>query len=182
MAFVRPTSQPSRVVAGDTWAWDLSDSTYQASEGWTLALRIAGRDVVPWQPSYVVVAGNTYQLTLPPAATESIRFGNYAVSATFTLAGARYTRSFASITVLANPAAAAAGDRQSWAETLLFVVNERISGRVSDDVQYYNIEGRAVNLIPIGELLALQSRLRSEVNRLRRLGKAAVERWYFSNG
>lgn len=173
--------QPTRLSAGDTWAWDHADATYPATAGYTLSLAINGPGQLVWAAGYVTVVGAVYQITIAATATAALPAGVYTVTAVYTKGAERYSRALGRLVVLANPATLAPGETQSWAEQTLAVVEARIAGRVDDDIVNYSIQGRSVGLIPMEELFAMRNRLVATINRRRRGGKRAVTRAVFVN-
>lgn len=69
---------------------------------------------------------------------------------------------------------AAAGAFNSWEEKTLAVVEAALSGRMTSDIQSYQIAGRAVTKIPITELLQIRGTLRSVIWRQTNPGKLGV--------
>lgn len=168
MTVTLPTAPPSAAVAGDTWTWTDTSSDYPASEGWVLAYRIAGPDVVTWSSGYVAASGDTSTVTIPAATTASLRAGSYRVVATYTLSGARYSVECARLTVTANPDTLAAGDTVSWAETTLAAIESFLGGHLEGGVQSYMVGQRQLQHIALGELITMRNNLRAEVAAQRR--------------
>ena len=168
MTVTLPTAPPSAAVAGDTWTWTDTSSDYPASEGWVLAYRIAGPDVVTWSSGYVAASGDTSTVTIPAATTASLRAGSYRVVATYTLSGARYSVECARLTVTANPDTLAAGDTVSWAETPLAAIESFLGGHLEGGVQSYMVGQRQLQHIALGELITMRNNLRAEVAAQRR--------------
>ena len=168
MTVTIPTAPPSAAVAGDTWTWTDTSSDYPASEGWVLAYRIAGPDVVTWSSGYVAASGDTSTVTIPAATTASLRAGSYRVVATYTLSGARYSVECARLTVTANPDTLAAGDTVSWAETTLAAIESFLGGHLEGGVQSYMVGQRQLQHIALGELITMRNNLRAEVAAQRR--------------
>ena len=69
-----------------------------------------------------------------------------------------------SVVVTADLAAARAGDLQSWEEKTLAIVEAALAGRLTSDIESYQILGRAVSKIPAKDLLRLRGELRATVS------------------
>jgi hypothetical protein len=78
------------------------------------------------------------------------------------------------INIEPDAAASAAGSFQTFEEKTLAVLETVISGRVTADIEHYQIAGRAVTKIPIKELLELRGTYRALVWRQRHPGKLGV--------
>lgn len=168
MAPTVPSYEPSEATAGDTWRWQITDTTYPTSEGYTLSYAINGASRLAWDSGYRSTTSNTHTITIPATATADLTAGTYELSRIWTgsggSAGLVFTVRLGNLTVLANPATAGAGDRQSWEEKTLTVVEAVLSGRVTDDIVMYQIGGRTVSKLPLQELLALRSSLRAALS------------------
>ena len=168
-----PTAPPSAAVAGDTWTWTDTSSDYPASDGWVLAYRIAGPDVVTWSSGFVATSGGTSTVTIPAATTAPLRAGSYRVVATYTLSGARHSVECARLTVTANPDTLSAGDTVSWAETTLAAIESFLEGHLEGGVSYYQIGNRQITSIPLPELIQMRNSLRAEVA-VQRRGRTGI--------
>jgi hypothetical protein len=67
------------------------------------------------------------------------------------------------INIEPNVATSAAGTFNTWEETTLAVVEAAIAGRLTNDIQSYQIAGRAVNKIPIEELRKIRGQLKNAI-------------------
>jgi hypothetical protein len=173
MTVTIPTAPPCAAVAGDTWTWTDTSSDYPASDGWVLAYRIAGPDVLAWSSGYVATSGATSTVTIPAATTAPLRAGTYRVVATYTLSGARYSVECDRLTVTANPDTLAAGDTVSWAASTLAAIESFLAGHLEGGVSYYQIGNRQITAIPLPELIQMRNNLRTEVAGERR-GRRSV--------
>lgn len=167
MAPTIPTGEPTTVTAGSTWTWKLSHTTYPVSEGWALSYAINGVGKLAWSASYVASSGTDHTVTIPAANTADLPPGTYEFFRVWTgsggTAGQVYTEALPRLAVLANPQTAGAGDRQSWEEKTLAVIETVLSGRITDDIAMYQIGGRTVSKIPFNELVAMRAALRQAV-------------------
>ncbi len=167
-------AMPAKVTAGNYLRYTKALSDYPAPT-WTMKLWLVGAKVVSKD---AVQSGSSFQITLLPADTDSeLTPGVYRwverVSNAAT--GEVYDAASGVVEVLpdvaqATPYAAAtsttaavAGSQQSLAEFHLGIVNDQLGGRLSADMQAYEIAGRRVDMIPYLELKRIQADLRTEV-------------------
>lgn len=165
-----PTTEPTRAIAGDTWRWNRSVADYSPASGWALtyAFRGAGKlDVA----GVANAANNGWEMTVAASATAALKAGVYEWVAYVTKSGERYTVDAGRVTVQPNFALANAGDRQSHAERTLAVIEAAIEGRLTADMEEYQIQGRAVKRIPMALLQTLRNRYAFEVTRQRAGGR-----------
>lgn len=73
-----------------------------------------------------------------------------------------------------NVSVAAAGAFNSWEERTLAVIEAALSGRLTSDIQSYQIAGRSVTKIPVVELLQIRGNLRAVIWRQTNPGKLGV--------
>jgi len=168
MTVTLATSSPVSAVAGDTWTWTDTSTDYPASDGWVVAYRIAGPDVLTWDASWVTTDADLSTIAVPATTTAPLRAGTYRVVKTYTSGAERYSVEEAALTVTANPDTLAAGDTVSWAETTLAVVESFLAGHLEGGVSYYQIGNRQITAIPLPELLQIRNKLRAEVATRRR--------------
>lgn len=130
---------------------------------------------LPWDASYVDTSAGTFAVTIPATATANLPAGRYRWTAIVTGGGGyngqRFTPESGVLTVTADPSQQGAGDAQTFAEKNLAAVEAVLDGRITADVEAYQIGGRSVTAIPIGQLMALRARLRDEVWRERNPGQ-----------
>lgn len=143
-------------------------------EGWVLAYAIKGISALDWDASWVTDDGAEWTVTVPATATRDLGEGVYEWAAAVTLSGARYTVLAGSFHVEPNLELAQAGDRRSHAEKTLAVINAALEGRLTADIQFYQIAGRTVSKIQIAELLKLRSHYTAMVYREQHPGRLGV--------
>lgn len=162
-----PETEPTLATAGDTWRWKITDSTYPVAEGFSLSYAVLGASKLTWDAAWVSSSVSTHTVTIPATATADLAAGRYEITRIWTgsagTAGQVYTTKLAPLTVEPNPATAGAGDRQTWEERHLAVVEAVLSGRITDDIAMYQIGGRTVSKLPLQELLTLRSSLRQAI-------------------
>jgi len=168
-----PITEPTELTAGDSWQWDRTLPGFPPADGWTLryALRGPGRLDIEAQP-----AGGVYQVRVAAAETTKLPAGSYRwAMAVEHEDGRRHTIATGRIQVAAD--FAQLEDGLTHAERTLRVIHAAIEGRLTADIESYSINGRAVNKIPLEQLLKLRGHYRSEVRRERnggRWGRAEV--------
>lgn len=179
MAPITPVGVPSQLIAGDTLLFSVSYGDFPVSEGWTLSMTLAGVGTLQTESGEITEDdGTTWTVTIPASRTRTLaakpgvyRWFHY-MTGSGSYSGRRYTVAEGRIEVLLNPADAADGDFQFQEEKDLAVVEARLAGRLTDDMQAYTIRGRQVVLIPYQELVAERARLKRAVWKLRNPGLA----------
>jgi hypothetical protein len=158
------TTPPTSATAGDTWTWTDTHSLYPAGDGWVLAYRITGPDVLAWSSGWLTVSGNTSTIVIPAASTVRLRAGRYVVHAEYTLSGERHTEACDPLIVAANPATQSAGAYKTQEECELEQVNDAISAMLAGKaVQYYQIGNRQVGNTPLKDLYAIRDALQTKI-------------------
>jgi len=167
------TKIPASFAAGTTVKYTRTYADFPADQGWSLTLHLRGasvRDITatPTDASFSITIGAG-----AAPGTADITPGEYTWEERVTKAGEVFTPpgGAGTVRVLANTATAAAGALQSQAEKDLVIVEAKISGRLTADLEDYQIAGRAVRKIPIKELYKIRDRLRSEIRAARTKGK-----------
>lgn len=156
-----PTTEPARIVAGDTAKWAKSLADYPAGDGWTLSYSL-----VTATNRYTFSAsadGDDHLVTVAAATTAVWVPDPYAWRAQVALSGEVYTVGEGIVTVAA--AFGAAVDARSLARRQLDAVEAMLEGRASSSVAEYSIAGRALKYIPVTDLMVLRDRLRMDVAR-----------------
>src|SRR5262249_44312146 len=75
------------------------------------------------------------------------------------------------INIEPNVATAAAGAFNTWEEQTLAVVEAAIAGRLTSDIQAYQIAGRSVSKIPIEDLRRIRGELKAAIWRIKNPGR-----------
>lgn len=169
MAPTTPTGEPTLLTAGDTWRWRVPDHPdYPQSEGWTLKYSLNALTgsaesridiTATWQTSGD--DANHWLVSVATTVTDTeLDGGNYRLFGYFDGSGTYAGRSErvynATVLIGDNPRNAAAGAFQRHAEKTLAVIEAALEGRLTDDIESYQIAGRAVSKIPIEQLTALR--------------------------
>lgn len=163
-----PTTEPTRIIAGETVKWLTSLPDYPASAGWVLGVTF----ISPGQrySATATASGDDHLVAISAGATALWEPGDYAMRAQVVYGGEVYTVRDVPRIVVA-PAYTAAVDPRSTAARALAAVEAVLEGRASSAVAEYEINGRSLRYMPVAELLALRDRLRADV-----AGEAAAAR------
>lgn len=156
-----PDTEPTELVAGESWQWNKVLADYPPSEGWQLTYLFRGpTDLDAEWDSEVTSSGETYQVRIGKDAT-ALNAGRYRLIGRVDSGTERHYLDAIVLTVRANPETAV--DAGTHAERTLAVIDAALEGRLSDDEEEWQIAGRAVKHIPIDELRRLQKDYRQEV-------------------
>lgn len=175
MAPTTPTGVPSELTAGDSWIWRIADQAdYPQSEGWALKYELNGKVVLhdidaEWQTSGD--DAGYWLVTIAPASTADMEKGRYTLVGRMVGSGdyanREYTVSQTSVVVKQNPRTAIDADFQSHNERTLAILEAAIEGRLTADIQSYQVAGRAVAKIPMTELVQLRATYAAAVHQER---------------
>jgi hypothetical protein len=172
----RLTEVPERINAGTSVELTLGYPDYPADDGWTLVLYFNGTTAnsVTINGADVVANGKNFDVTITAAKTSTMGTGAPADGSGLKWI-ARVTKG--SIIkdadegdVIVDPDPATAGAYQSQAEKDLAAINAVIAGRITSDLESYQIGGRALTKTPLKNLLVLRSSLEARVNAEKRGG------------
>lgn len=161
-----PTTEPTSLRAGDTWAWrreDLSD--YPAGSGWGLTYYC--RNAAAHFDISATADGDAYTVTVAMATTADIVAGDYDWVAVVESATERHEVDRGRLTILPDYSAAAALDGRSFARTLLAAVEAELLSRGSSgrlDLVTSTLADRSLTRDATG-LIKLRSQLLAEVTR-----------------
>jgi hypothetical protein len=175
-----PTTEPAVVRAGDTWKWSKAVDGYTPADGWALKYDFhdvsssAGTNTL-LQFTAAANSNNTgWDITVLAATTAPLLSGNWKWRAYVEKGVEKYTVDVGMMFVEANLATAAAGSQLTQNERMLAAIQLVLSGRATNDIESYQIAGRAVNKIPITELVKLENIYIAKVKQERNPGKFGV--------
>lgn len=179
-----PTIEPTAIAAGNTWRWDRVFSGYTPADGWALKYAFRYVAAVAFTDNQTkldytapaAVNGGGWEITIPKTVgvgpkTEGLTPGTYRWQAYVEKATERYTVAEGVLTVRPNFESAAVGQLQSHAEKTLAIIEAALEGRLTSDIESYQIAGRAISKIPIAELSVLHGKYLSRVQRERNPGQ-----------
>lgn len=161
MAADIPTIEPTRLVAGDTLKFKITLGDYPANESWVLTYTLVKAST---RITFDATANGTDHLvTVAAATTAAYAVGDYDWRAQASKAGEVFTVRTGRIEIVS--AFSAATDARTHARTVLENIEAVLESRASSAVAEYEIAGRRLKNIPIGELLQLRDKYRGEVAR-----------------
>lgn len=147
---------PAQIIAGDSLRLVIAAGNYPASAGWSVALVIqalAGSSPVTVNASD---GSAEWSIAFSSAASALLTPGAYRYLIAATKNGERSTIAVGQVEVLPNPTVAAT-DQRSSARRALDAINAVLEGRASsEDLKYTFADGRALEKVPHGDLLALR--------------------------
>ncbi|WKZ15439.1 MAG: hypothetical protein QY317_16205 [Candidatus Jettenia caeni] len=159
---------PSSLTAGTTLRFQRSYAKYPASAGWAYTFYLAGSSVLS---ASGVANGDAFIITLTATNTANLAEGTYRYTEIVSKDDVKYEVGRGVLPVSLNLATALAGAAQTHAEKTLSVIEAALSGRLTSDLESYQIAGRSVNKIPVKELLQLRGHYASLVWRQRNPGR-----------
>lgn len=157
-----PTTEPTQLVAGDTWTWDRALADYPAPT---------------WSLTYVFVnatqrftidsaaSGTAHRMSLTAAQSSTKIAGDYTWVLFAKSSGQRYQVATGRMTILPNFEADRPFDTRGHARRTLDAIEAVLENRASLDQQAYTINGRSLTRMPIADLLRLRDTYRAEVAR-----------------
>lgn len=161
-----PTTEPTSLRAGDTWAWrreDLSD--YPAGAGWTLKYYF--RNATAYFDVTAAADGDRYAVGVAKATTATRAAGDYDWVAVVESTTERREVDRGRLHVLPDYSAAAVLDGRGFARTLLQAVEAQLLNRATSnqlDLVSSAIADRSLTR-DAGGLITLRSQLLAEVAR-----------------
>lgn len=159
-----PTNEPTRLRAGDTWRWTRSLSDYPAGT-WTLKYRFKH----PTAAGFEITAtadGTDHSISVPASTTTGYTAGDWSWIAWVEGGSSeKYTVDTGTATITPDYRSGAATttlDDRSHARKVLAALEAWIEGH-DPAVAEYEIAGRRMKYIPLGDLLKLRQRYKAEV-------------------
>ena len=176
MAPVTPTGEPVELVVGDSWRWRIPDHPdYPNSESWTLEYDFVGVGILLITDITIAFQtsgddDNHWLVTVTAAKTAVIDDGRYDLFKRFVGSGTHSGRTETigrdgkvggppfSVAIREDPRVATAGMFQTHAERTLVVIESALEGRLTKDLESYQIAGRSISKIPIETLMKMRGR------------------------
>jgi len=158
MTTSRHFSEMTHLFSGDSIYFTESLSHYAT---WSISYRLVGPQAI----SLVATEEPSGIFTVSVSSSISAGYlpGLYSWSAIASLGTERVTLATGKLTVLPNPAAAAAGDQRSHARKVLEAIEAVLERRATEDHLSYTIAGRSLSKIPHAELFDLRQKYRALV-------------------
>lgn len=160
-----PTSEPSTLRAGDTWAWTRSLSDYPAS-AWTLKYQF--KSAAGGFSITATADGDDYAVSVGAATTAGYHSFRGAMSWIAWVEGGsseKYTVDTGTITIdpdYRNGTSTAAFDDRTHAQIVLDAIEAVIEGRATKDQDELQIAGRLLKRTPIPTLLKMRQHYKTE--------------------
>jgi len=126
-----PTSEPLSFYSGDSITWQISNSDYKASDGWTLKydLRKSGVAVLTLTST---ASGDDHLISVSAATTAGYTAGEYEWRSYVTSGSEKYTIATGIIEILANTTAVASSyDWRSTAKKVVDALETALEGTAS---------------------------------------------------
>ena len=168
-----PDNEPASLLCGDTWQWTRTLSDYPAGT-WTLKYRFkcaaaTGFEVV------AAASGTTHAVSVAAATTGAYTAGSYTWTAWVESGAEKYTVDEGTVELKPDYRAGAATlalDDRSHAQKMLDAIEAWLESR-DPAVAEYEIAGRRMKYVPLGELLKLRHQYQGEVNAAEAAAKIA---------
>lgn len=171
-----PDVVPDHFPAGTTVKFTRSFGDFQPSDGWTYTIYLNG--LTQKFNKAATILNNIFQIQFDPSDTASLNPGPFRYAERLTNSGTGEVYDLTGdelvINIEPNVATAAAGAFNSWEEQTLAVVEAAIRGRLTADIQAYQIAGRSVSKIPIAELRTIRGELRAAIWRQNNPGQLGI--------
>ena len=158
----RTNNVPTVWNAGDTLKWDVSVPDYPATDGWTLTYEVKSKN----EHIATITAsadGDGYTVTVPAATSAGYTIGHHHYRAYVTKGSERYTVDSGDLEILKDFEDSGNYDDRTHAEIVLDAIEAVLESRATKDQESYSIAGRSLSRTPIGDLLALRDRYKTEV-------------------
>lgn len=163
MAASVPTTEPTKIVAGDTLKWTKSLGDYPAST-WTLSY-----DLVNSAGQIEITAsadGDVHSVTVAASVTADYGAGTYAWQAYVTSGAERYSVGSGTVEIKTNYAAQGDGyDARSHVKQTLDALEATIKGKASSDQLASSVGGVSLSRMAPAELREWRSFYRAEYAR-----------------
>lgn len=171
-----PDVVPDHFPAGTTVKFSRSLDDFSPSDGWTYAIFLNG--LTQKFNKAATVVDNIFQIEFVPSDTASLNSGPYRYAERLTNSGTGEVYDITGdelvINIEPNVGSAAAGAFNTWEERTLVVVEAAINGRLTSDIQSYQIAGRSVSKIPIQELRQIRGELKAALWRQNNPGQLGI--------
>lgn len=156
-----PDLVPDHFPAGTTVKFTRFFGDFQPSDGWAYTIYLNG--LTQKFNKAATILNNVFQIEFVPTDTAALLPGPYRYAERLFNSGTGEVYDITGdqlvINIGLNVSAAAAGSFNSWEEQTLVVVEAAIRGRLTSDIQAYQIAGRSVSKIPIQELRSIRGQL-----------------------
>lgn len=162
-----PTTEPTKITAGDTVKWSKSVDDYPA-DSFALNYRI-----IPLSGGAPIIVaatadGTDHAITISAATSATFSAGDYrwySYATDIASGEERYSIDHGDLTIFPDPTANIVADLRSHAAKVLSAIKAVLEGTASSDQQNLTIGDKKIERYSIAELLQLRSFYQSEVKR-----------------
>jgi hypothetical protein len=165
MATTAPTTEPTSLRAGDTWAWRREDLSDYPASTWTLKYYF--RNASSKFDITAAASGEAFAVSVAKATTAAYAAGDYDWIAVVETVADRYQVDEGRVDVLPNLATNAVYDARTFARTMLDAVEAALLSKANSaqlDLVQAALADRSMQY-DTAALLSLRSQLRIEVRR-----------------
>lgn len=153
----------SSLIVGDTLDFLTTVADFPPANGWTLKFRLVPRTSGTAITLTATTSGTDYRVQVDPATTAAWTAGEYSWTSWVEKSGARYSVESGTITLLPDPGVVSAYDGRSHAAKVLDSIEAVLENRATQDQMEYQIGGRMLKRMPIGDLMRLRQLYKAEV-------------------
>jgi hypothetical protein len=179
MPAIIPDDVPTVIVAGTTVKYHRSFDDYPASEGWGYVFYANGAANIFKIAATVNPDSNSFDIVIPASLTAPIAPGRYQCAERLTNTNTSEivdpNDDDIQLLVEANIASASAGAFVSHIERMLVIIEAALEGRLTADLETYQIAGRSISKIPAKELLWFRGHYRSKLYQLQNPGRLGTQ-------
>ena len=176
-----PDKVPKVIVAGATVKFHRAFGDYLASDGWGYVFYANGAANIFQIAATVNPDLGSFDIVIPASLTAPIAAGRYQCAEVLTNTGTgevvHPNDDMIELWVEANVATASAGAFITHIERMIVIIEAALEGRLTADLETYQLAGRSISKIPAKELLWFRGHYRSKLYQLQnpgRLGAKAV--------
>jgi hypothetical protein len=151
---------PSKLVAGDTWAWTRDLSDYPAGT-WTLTYYLKKDGKV--YTFAATASGTTHSISVAATTTVGYVPGRYLLQARVSSGSTIYTLDDEEQWIEVLPNVTSTADPRSWARRTLEAIEAFLEGNATTAQASMSINGRSLSRWSLSELRQWRDQLRGEV-------------------
>lgn len=163
MAAPTPTTEPEKVVSGDSYTWEKTFTDYPTGDGWALSYTFQKSG----NASLTVAAsgsGTTYTMTLSTTNTALLGSGLWFWYAHLTKTGQRKTVGNGRFDVVPNPASGDSSvDPRSFAKKALDAIESAILSGIREDIEI-SVDGMVIRFRSFAEMMEARSKYKMLYN------------------
>jgi len=144
-----PSVPPAQIIAGTTVDFRRTYADFPANDGWALTFSLAGRSTATFTAT---ADGADHVFALPAVETAALLPGVHRWYEQATKGAIVKPGESGTLLIEANPAAALGGELESKNERILALLETRLEGRITEDMDAYAVDGVQVSRIPFDQL------------------------------